>query len=499
MRSFSIVLTWVLLAVLGAEAPAQSVNPKAPVARPSVVPPDLALEFLEPYGVANFSAHHVQALQTFLAVEDHYRTGQYGLAQAKLDALWSQYPAGTSAWGALPVKPFGINIGSPPGYYGLRMLTDMVDWRLASGVTGDVAPRSVRLTVLLVGETTGIEPTSLADLSNGTGVAVTHTLEPKLLANDHFVVQQSLRLFEDYVFAATEGNLSVDTHVLHLPQVSLPVQANLLPGGSKFAGLSDASEVFDHVSDEDIEATDWWWVLYPSHVPEQYRDFAGAEFITGGMSTGPDNLSPYFIIDDRWLIRKPPHIGTGPMTQVERRAYLPQWLQHEFFHHLFRTYPEFGLETTPHQWFDPANWPSDFVGQYEADYYHEALVKRLQTATPPMHVKLRYATADAPWDQISIADVLDTYERLPILNAWHVGTIYQLAGDSLLWTNTAGVSWTLQADLANGELLTGPDCPYFGVPGGQRFVIQLAKDAIGDWLPQVAGFAFLGELYTKQP
>jgi hypothetical protein len=57
------------------------------------------------------------------------------------------------------------------------------------------------------------------------------------------------------------------------------------------------------------------------------------------MGTGAEGFSPFFIIDDRWIVRKPPHIGTGEYSDVERSVYLPQWFQHEFFHHLFRTYP----------------------------------------------------------------------------------------------------------------------------------------------------------------
>lgn len=501
MRLLEIVALPALLAlsspVSGAQVPQQS--PAAQGVRPFDALYDPALEFLEPYGIENFSDHYVEALRTFLLVEQRYGAGHYSSARSLLDDLWSSYPAGASEWGALPTQPFGINIGSPPTYYALRMLTAMVDWRLASGVVGDVAPRSARLTVLLVGETSGIEPTSLLDLVLGQGQPVVHTLDPQVEADDHTVLHQSLQLFRDYVFAATESNLAVETHVLPLPQVSLPVEATFLPGGGKFAGLTNASQVFDHVSEADQEATDWWWVIYPSHVPEQYPDFATAEFITGGMGTGPDSLSPFFIIDDRWLVRKPPHLGSGAYSEVERRAYLPQWLQHEFFHHLFRTYPELGLEATPHQWFDLGTWPPDFVGQYEADYFHESLVKRLQLADPPLHVALRYATADAPWDRITLGDVLGAYERYPIENDWHVGTISLIGGTVLRWTNTAGVSWSLQADLLEGALLTGPDCPYFGVPNAEEFSLQLEKDEIGDLLPSVDAFAFLGEKYTKVP
>lgn len=456
------------------------------------------LEFLSPFGIQNFSTHYVDAVTTFVVAEESYRLGDYAHAKRVLDELWLRHPTGSPDWAALPSQPFGINFGSPPCYYGLRMLSDMTDWRVASGVTGSAAARTARLTVLLVGETTGLEPRTVAELQAGTGIPAVHTLAPAVEARPFAVVCESLRLFRDYVFAMTEGGLDVAVEVVPLPGVSLPVHAQVLPGGGYYAGLVDAGDVWDSVPAQVKEETDWWWILYPSHVPEQYAPFTNTEFITGGMGTGEDGASPLFIIDDRWLVRKPPHIGTGVYTHLERRAYLPQWLQHEFFHHLFRTWPEFGLEATSHQWFDPSTWPPDFVGRYEADYYHEALTKRLQSATPSLKAGLRYATPSATYSQLTVADLLGTYQREPIENPWHVGDIRFVAGGQLVWRNTAAVQWNLYPSLATGALLTGPDCPYYTLPLGQQFRVVLKRDACGDLTTEVDGFGFNGELYRRQ-
>jgi hypothetical protein len=455
---------------------------------------DPALAFLEPYGLQNFSDHHVEALSTLLAAQAQYDAGEFSAAKSTLDALWADHPSGHWSWGSLPSKPFGINIGSPPCYYSLRMLSDTTDWRVANPQFTQ-ASRSVRLTVVLVGKSSGIEPRDLQEIQQGTGVPVQHVLDPLLLADGSKVVHESLHLFREYVVAMTEGGLDVETRVLHLPDLDLPVHATTL-SGRFYAGPTDASALWYDIDQADIDATDWWWLIYPSHVPEQYPDFQGAEFVTGGMGTGPEGRSPYFVIDDRWLVRKPPHIGSGPYSKIEREAYLPQWLQHEFFHHLFRTYPEFGLEATPHQWFNLSTWPPDFQGRYEADYFHEALYKRLQTATHPLTSALRYATADAPWHLFDVDELLGDYQRSPILNNWHVGTI-QL-GPQLEWQNLAGVDWNLTDDIARGHLLTGPDCPYYTSGWlGTKFDVVLKRDALGDFLPELEGFSFLGELYER--
>ncbi len=458
-------------------------------------PKDPALEFLEPYGLHNFSTHYIRALQSLLTAREKYARKEYASAQATLSSLWASYPVGHPSWGNLPFKPFGINLGLPACYYELRMLSDMTQFRLANpGLPPP--PRTVRLTVLVVGASSGIEPRNLTELTQGGGVAVTHTIDPRVAQNGYRAVHESLRGFNEYVLAMTQGQLGVETHILPLPTVSLPVHAGVGSGGFYYASLVEASSVFAHVPPAELAATDWWWILYPSHVPEQYPDFLNTEFITGGMGVGADGSSPFFIIDDRWIVRKPPHLGSGEYSDIERSVYLPQWFQHEFFHHLFRIYGQFGLESTPHQWFNLANWPSDFVGRYEADYYHEALYKRLQTATPPLKVALRYATTGAPWAQLSVNDVLGAYRRSPVQNAWHTGDIL-FVGQQLRWRNSAPVSWNLQPDVLQGVLNTGPDCPYYSHPLGRKFNIVLERDAIGDLTSQIGGFMFLGEFYER--
>jgi hypothetical protein len=452
--------------------------------------------FLRPYGLSNFNKVYKRILSAWLRAAEKVAEGNFPAAERTLDTLWLRHPIGGLAYGNQVTQPFGINIGSPPCYYGLRMLTDITQWRATSGVLGYAPPRSAKLTVMLVGQSHGIEPRDLVELSLGTGLPVTHTLDQRLLDGDNRIVHQSLELFREYVYAITQGQLGLDVQVLHLPSADLAVHA-YENQGRFYAGLENPSDVWASVPESIQEETDWWMLLYPSHVPEQYSDFQSAEFVTGGMGAGVNDLSPLFLADDRWLVRKPPHIGTGPYTELERRAYLPQWLQHEFFHHLFRTFPEFGLELTSHQWFDSNSWPSDFEGRYEADYFHEALFKRLQSATPPMHVRLRYATADAPWQDLVLTDVMGEFRREPVQNNWHIGRI-EPSGSGLKWTNNAGVSWLLSPDLLEGELLTGPDCPYYAPPNGTKFSIVLKRDGMGDLTNEVEGFSFSGEIYTQQ-
>jgi hypothetical protein len=443
--------------------------------------------FLAAYGGPDaFSDLYVEALHAFMGSDRLMRAGEYAAAADCLDDLFAAHPTGTAEWGAQDGQQHGTNIGAPVAYYGARMLRDVVATHLADPPD---AVATATLTVVTVGCSEGVQPTTWAELDSGTGTAVTNRLDDGLT---DAIVLQSLQLFGDYVWAITDGQLALDVVIHPLPDTCVPVSAS--SDGYRTATVGSLGPVWDATPEL---ATDWWWVIYPSHVPEQYADFEDTEFITGGMGVGPDGRSPGFIIDDRWLLRKPPHLGDGPYTDIERRAYLPQWLQHEFMHHLFRTYPEYGLEETSHQWFDRTTWPSDFEGTYEADYYAEAVHKRLQSADPPMHVALRYAPPPADvLAQLTTADVLGTYDRQPVENDWHTGTI-ATDGSALSWTNEAGASWSLTADLATGRLLTAEDCPYYD-SGGRAFTLELARDDDGNYLPTVTAFWFTGERYAKR-
>lgn len=469
-----------------------------------------ARRFLASQGFTSPPALYREALDTFLTAEAAYRRGDYAGAGKALDALWNAHPPGTDEWatayreaGAIG-RTQGVNIGCPPCYYALRMLTECVRWRRGPHAA-DKPFATATLTVAVVGKAAGVQPSTVAELERGQGRPVTLTLEPRILADNGRVIRDSLWLFTEYMRAASNGRLAVRTNLLPLRDLEAPV-AVTLNHGLRFAGLTgDAfGRIWSSVSDRVKAATDWWWVIYPSCIPEQHPDFEQTEFITGGMGVGPDGASPCFIIDDRWLTRKPPHLGKGPYTYIERRAYLPQWLQHEFYHHLFRIYPQFELEVKGHQWFDRKTWPADFEGRIEPDYYAEALQKRIQPrADPPLHIALKYTPPPARlFRALKLADLVGEYRHEPMQNDWHVGSLKPETVDgkpALRWTNKAGASWVLRPDLASGVLRTGPDCPYHdpNAPGSNAFRIRLKRDAEGRWLTELEGFTFGGGFFRR--
>ncbi len=90
---------------------------------------------------------------------------------------------------------------------------------------------------------------------------------------------------------------------------------------------------------------------------------------------------------------------------------------------------------------------------------------------------------------ITVSAVQGAYQRDPVENDWHRGRILQGPGESLRWTNAAGVSWGLEPDLVNRQLHTNQESPYYA--SGDRV---FALDTQGD---RVIGFRFQGEMYRR--
>lgn len=106
-----------------------------------------------------------------------------------------------------------------------------------------------------------------------------------------------------------------------------------------------------------------------------------------------------------------------------------------------------------------------------------------------------------------------SFQRLPVENGYHTGTITTTQdGIRLLWTNASGVSWHLQPAVRPAAppggarevvaLNTGPDCPYFagGRQGCGEFRLLLRQTTTGAATVDVAavapsGFWFMEEFY----
>jgi hypothetical protein len=460
--------------------------------------------FNEYGGKSKFSKHYIDALTTMIVVEDLVKASNYVQAKKELDKLWKTYPIGSNIWWNAKAddNKNKTNLGSPPAYSSLRILTDIVNHHLNNPNPSDEI-LTATLRVVLVECSEGKQPKTVAEMKNEGGQVIKRKLDSKLKADNHRIIEQSLDLFRRYITSMTDGKLKVAVKYYDLKNYCAPTQ--VLKDGKR-ADLKNYGAVLNQVPQEIKENTDWWWILYPSAVPEDGVDgvaidagFDKNAFITGGMG-GYGKNEPVFIIDDKWLVRIPPHMGKGTMSDIERRVYLPQWLQHEFFHHLYGSYPDLKLEVKGHDWHNRSFWASDFTGTFESDFYYETLHKRLKQATPRLHYMLNptYKPSANVLNSLDIRQFVnktfdttsEVKKRGGTPNDWHIAQIIQENG-KYYWKNNAGAKWEVVPDLKNAVFRTKDDNPY----KGQDFHIAFKQDETGAFTNVVEGLYFQGGLY----
>jgi hypothetical protein len=101
----------------------------------------------------------------------------------------------------------------------------------------------------------------------------------------------------------------------------------------------------------------------------------------------------------------------------------------------------------------------------------------------------REDSGDIEHREAGLAQVPGRYQRNPVENDWHVGTI-SVEGSGFRWTNQADVSWSLTPNFENDTLVTGRDNPYF--ENGSKIFDLIVED------DRLLGFRFNNEDYLKQ-
>jgi hypothetical protein len=326
-------------------------------------------------GRNSFNSNQILALEALILGFNKIQIGDFEEAKLMVDNVFNKIPYSESLWmdnthGFSNCKNCSLNIGTPIAYYGLRMLDDII-------FLGNPEKNgTINMTVVIAPCAVVSRPTT----SNLDEEIVNLNVNPKILENDFQLLKNSTALFRNWVKAIT-GGLEIN---LSFVQIDNCTNVNFNYDGVNVFSYPDTHNMINSVSESISEETDFWWVIAPSGVPGDGSDFdIQGDFITGGMGLYGPGL-PVFISDDAWFTRKPEHMGVGDYNEIEIMAYMPQWFQHEFMHHLFRKWNEFGLEESGHQWFDRSTWPSDFIGVYESDYYAESIRKRFLNSSPSL-------------------------------------------------------------------------------------------------------------------
>lgn len=121
-----------------------------------------------------------------------------------------------------------------------------------------------------------------------------------------------------------------------------------------------------------------------------------------------------------------------------------------------------------------------------------------QPGAPPASSQFATATSNptpvastAAVGPFNLGSIEGTYRFEPYSNAWQEGTLEAIGDFRLKWTNRAGVSWGLTANLQTGVLTKDNGSPYQEQPNGREFIVT--RDPMGN----VTGFQFQGAFYKK--
>src|SRR5262249_28776377 len=243
---------------------------------------------LAPYGQSNFSILAQQSVDAFFTAYPAYRQGDFATASRVLDDFWKQHPAVSREWAAAQgegerlARTIGVEFGDPPCYSALRMLTECVRSSL-EGSRRQEKLTPLRFTVVLIGHSHGIQPTSIEELHEQRGPTVRNTLDRALLDNPEAIIDDCFGLLFDYIHAFTAGRLNVETRILRYTDLDVPMRVFDDPGQPRAELAPGALERLWTDLDQEVKAsTDWWYIIYPSHRPEQYAAFAHTDFSNGG-------------------------------------------------------------------------------------------------------------------------------------------------------------------------------------------------------------------------
>lgn len=412
-----------------------------------------AWSLLKPMGYNDEEIHNLQkqiiTLETFFKLEKMLKNQEYEAG----------YELVTDYFGDFENKPpyldreKGANFGTPVCLYALLMLRRIFEYHhnkkaiRTSEYLSNAKTIPYIITVAIAGKSHGTWAESIEAIPDESkrGEVINHKIHPDILKDDFKIIRESLFIFSNYINAISKGILQVQIEFVYLDSIDVLCEMSKSENGVYLSTIKNHQVITDEIPKELYENSSMILNIYPSHRPYMNKELSKIGYISGGIFC---NYKPNMIADDiLWIIKIGE--GFGPYTDEERRAYIPQWLKHEYYHYLFKVaFKEYNLEVDDHDWFDWSNWPSDFVGRTEPEYYDQALVKRFFTCDTPLAIKLTGKLGKI--NSLDINALLGNYERVPGCNEWHYITITKdQINERFKWTNKANISWDLKLDLEN--------------------------------------------------
>jgi hypothetical protein len=331
--------------------------------------------------------------EAVLFAEDEVSVGNYSAARTRVANILNKYPFDSDVWKKLDATNPEVNLARPNFYNNFRILDEITSVALNSPAA---TSRRLNMTVIMQRYSRFQVPEARG------GGWITAEIDQTQKTKDYSDYRQFLNLFRRYIWAITDGQLELNVRfyeVQNMFDYTYDLASNTLVRGSYSQPLSNLPA-------EIRNTTDFFWTVWPDYPTDPKLDgitINAPEGMGGYQHSGSSYISPHFLSHDTATGKY--SISSSYMT---RRAWGPEWLQHEFFHHLFNIFPEYGLENSSHQWFSSSNWPADFVQGFEEDYYAESLKKRLRGSVPSIAARLKTAP---------VSELTNPGNAAPVVNA----------------------------------------------------------------------------------
>jgi len=366
-------------------------------------------------GRDHFNVEYVEAVTTAIEAEDLFHAGLYKEANDAVKNLWEKHPTGSNVWdwNNRNMRPKIQGFSETHPYALLRMVEDMSSFQLTADHVPASPKKQMVITVVLA-EMETILPTSWNDFSSedGTmkenvGVSKTILFDEKMLDGDYKIIHENLKTWIAYIEnVAVQGHIDFQVKVVKTVEplyCSIRLKENENTGKfdlREFKTECDERNLLSKLPNNVIGDSHWFMLVHPHYAKELrgFEDFQSFDPHTDDKSMEGIHFFDYFplyvMFETNWLQTYIEDLSGGlrDLSEVERRLWWARWTMHEMFHYLLGIlYKNEGLEDEYHQWFDTTKWPQDFVGQWESDYFHEAMHKRFLKAPTLPSEKILHA------------------------------------------------------------------------------------------------------------
>ena len=200
-------------------------------------------------GPSAFPDHYRDAIEALLYGQDDVIRGNFSAANERIRLIFEKIPLNDDLWFE-DFDIYGLNVGEPIAYYGLRML-DLI------ASVGDIATIGTLYMTTVVAECASVSRPTLPDF---TPEIVDLSIDPNILKDSASLLHNSTDLFRRWVKVITEG-YDVKLMVYTMTECTT---VSYTDDEKVILSYPNTRQMIESVPAEIHNVTNFWWVIAPS-------------------------------------------------------------------------------------------------------------------------------------------------------------------------------------------------------------------------------------------